>query len=182
VKGLKCKLDADEPKLSIMGSFPKASIREGLRKLRDKVANDHTLSTWYKYQFRGYGNYANQVWEWDFKPPGDRSSTRPGWRVFAFVPHPEGPEPILARPFLCWDKSKAPKGNEIPVIIEALKKFLSEHVTIELEEEVFKKVVDGDCHVACCQLCFETLKAANAEDLEVLMDTHKPDCPRKPPW
>lgn len=165
-----------------MGSFPEASIREGLRKLRDKVAEDHTLSNWFPYQFRGYADYANQVWEWDFKPTGDRSATRPGWRVFAFVPHPEGPEPILARPFLCWDKSKAPKGNEIPVIVNALKKFLSQRVQVKVEEETFRQTIDGDLHIASCLLCYETLKANSADELDILKDTHTPECPKKPPF
>ena len=177
----KCKLDSDEPKLHIVGSIPEADVREGLRKLRDKVAQNHNSSMWFPYPMKGFPDYANKVWEWDFKPTGDRSSTRPGWRVFAYIPNPAGPEPILARPFLGWDKSKAPKGNEAPFIANALKKFLSERIKIEVEEEIFRHTVQGERNIATCQLCWESFESADVEELEILKVTHKQDCPRHPP-
>ncbi len=178
----KCKLDSDEPKLSIVGNIPEANVREGLSKLRNKVAHNHNISMWFRYSLKGFPDYANKVWEWDFKPTGDRSATRPGWSVFAYVPTPRGPEPILARPFLCWDKSQAPRGNEVPTIVAALKKFLSEHVRIEVEEETFRHTVDGPRNIATCQLCWESFESADLEQLEILKATHKLDCPGHPPF
>jgi hypothetical protein len=177
----KCKLDIDEPKLVVRGSASENSLREGLIVLRDKVARDHDMSMWFPHPMVGFPDYYNKVWEWDFKPTGDRSSTRPGWRLLAYVPHPDGPEPILARPFVCWDKSEAPKKNQQVFIAKALKKFLAETVVIDAKEDTFTYHVDGNgVHIAVCQLCWDNEQSADLEELEVLKDTHRQNCPGHP--
>jgi len=129
----------------------------------------------------GFRDYYDKVWEWDFKPGSDKSSTRPGWRILAYVPNPHGPEPVLARPFVCWDKTQAPKKNQEKFISTALKKFLSENIQIEIEEEIFVFRADGERHIATCQLCWEVLIADDRDELDLMTDTHKPECPRHPP-
>jgi hypothetical protein len=178
----KCKLDIDEPKLHIIGNAEDADFQNGLKSLRDKLANDHTLSNWFPHPMPGFPAYKDKVWKWDFKPTGERSSTRPGWRLLAYVPNPKGAEPILARPFLCWDKSKAPKGNQEKFLAEALKKFLSATVKIAPEEETFRHQVDGQGKtIALCQLCWDRVESADVEELELLKATHKQDCAGHPP-
>ena len=113
---------------------------------------------------------------------GERSYTRPGWRLFAFVPNPDGPEPTLARPFVCWDKSQAPRKNQEAFIAKALKKFLSQHIVVEQEEEIFHHTVDGQGkNIALCQRCWDRVESFDLEELEILKDTHKQDCPGHPP-
>ena len=178
----KCKLDIDEPNISINGNASQSDLREGLETLRDKVAKDHNISMWFSHPLPRFPEYSNKVWEWDFKPTGDRSYTRPGWRLLAYVPNPEGPEPILARPFVCWDKSKAPTGNQAKFIAKALKKFLSERVQITVEEDVFTRTVDRQGkHISTCQLCWEHVESLDGDELEILEVTHKDECRRHPP-
>lgn len=178
----KCKLDVDEPKLLIIGNAGDADFNDGLVSLRDKVARDHTLSHWFSHPMPGFPAYKDKVWKWDFKPSGDRSSTRPGWRLLAYVPNPTGPEPILARPFACWDKSEAPKGNQAKFVVDVLKRFLAETVRIEAVENIFRDQVDGQGRIiAVCQLCWDRVESADVEELEILKDTHKADCPGHPP-
>jgi hypothetical protein len=137
---------------------------------------------WFPHPMTGFPQYKDMVWEWDFKPTGERSSTRPGWRLLAYVPHPNGPEPILARPFVCWDKSQAPKKNQQAFIVKALKKFLFETVQIVAEEEVFRHTVNGQgLNIAICQLCWDHVEAANLDELDILKATHKQECPGHPP-
>jgi hypothetical protein len=178
----KCNLDIDEPKLTIFGNASESDLRDGLIALRDKVAKDHNISMWFSHPMPGFPEYVNKVWEWDFKPTGDRSFTRPGWRLMAYVPDPSGPEPILARPFVCWDKSQAPKGNQQKFIAKALKKFLSETVKIEAEEDIFRYTMDGKGNnIALCQLCWDRVESGDLEELEILKAVHKQDCPGHPP-
>src|SRR5208283_1119731 len=130
----------------------------------------------------GFPEYHNKVWEWDFKPTGDRSHTRPGWRLLAFVPQPNGPEPILARPFVCWDKGQAPKKNQQKFIADVLKKFLSERVQIRAEEETFIDRVDGQGrNISVCQVCWDRVESFTFEELEILKAAHKQECAGHPP-
>lgn len=177
----KCTLDIDEPKLVPLGNASESNRREGLIALRDKVAKDHNQSMWFRHPMTGFPEYHDKVWEWDFKPTGDRSHTRPGWRLLAYIPDPKGPEPILARPFICWDKSEAPKKNPQVFIAKALKKFLSERITVHVEEDTFTYRVDGGTHIAICQLCWDNEQSTDLEELEVLKGIHKQNCPRHPP-
>jgi hypothetical protein len=140
------------------------------------------LSMWFNHPMPGFPDFEGKVWEWDFKPTGERSYTRPGWRILAYVPHPNGPEPILARPFICWDKSQAPKTNPQKFISDALKKFLFKTVKIAPEEDVFRRTVDSQGkNIAVCQLCWGHVESLELEELDILMDVHKQECARRPP-
>jgi len=131
---------------------------------------------WFRYPMKGFPQYKDRIWEWDFKPTGDRSATRPGWRVFAFIPDPTGHQPILARPFLCWDKNEAPRGNEVPFIVEALKKFLGQRVEIAAVEERFRRqLIENDTAISLCLTCYQTVGIATIAELDVLEDAHQCD-------
>jgi hypothetical protein len=137
---------------------------------------------WFPHPMTGFPEYHNKVWEWDFKPTGEHSHTRPGWRLLAYIPDPKGPEPILARPFICWDKSQAPKKNQQVFIANALKKFLSKTVKVVAEEEVFHHQVDREGkNIALCQLCWEHVESFDMEELDILKAAHKQDCLGHPP-
>ena len=70
----------------------------------------------------------------------------------------------------------------MPFIAQALKKFLAETIRIEAEEEVFRRIVDGQGkNIAVCQLCWDRVESFDLAELEILEDTHKQDCPGKPP-
>ena len=173
----KCNLDIDEPKLTVVSAVSASSLRGGLEQLRDRVAKDRRMSGWFPHPMPGFPDYQNKVWEWDFRPTGQRSSTRGGWRLLAYIPDPAGPEPILARPFICWDKEDAPSGNQEHFIAKALKKFLSQNVRIEAEEETFQVRVDSDGrHHGSCLLCWEHLQSDNRDELDIFMSAHKSDC------
>lgn len=178
----KCTLDIDEPKLVIHGKASESNLGQGLAALRDKVAINHKLSMWFNHPMPGFPDYEGKVWEWDFKPTGEHGSTRPGWRLLAYIPNPQGPEPILARPFVCWDKSEAPRKNQQKFISGALKKFLSATVRISPEEEVFRSTVDGQGkNIAVCQICWERVESVDLDELDILKDAHKQECAGHPP-
>ncbi len=178
----RCNLNIDEPKLAVVSAVSAPNLRGGLEQLRDKVAKNHRMSGWFPHQMPGFPDYQNKVWEWDFRPTGERSSTRGGWRLLAYVPDARGPEPILARPFICWDKGDAPSGNQESFIANALKKFLSENVRVEAEEETFQVKVDGNAtHHGMCLLCWEHIASDDREELDILIAVHKADCPGHPP-
>lgn len=140
------------------------------------------MSGWFNHPMPGFPDYYNKVWEWDFRPTGERSSTRGGWRLLAYIPDSRGAEPLLARPFICWDKAEAPKKNQEKFIAKALKKFLASRIVVEMEEEIFHHTVDGKgLNIALCQLCWERIESHDLEELEILKNTHKPECPRHPP-
>jgi hypothetical protein len=179
----KCTLDIDEPKITFQGNASEEALKEGLATLRNRIAENHKLSNWFNHPMTGFPDYYNKVWEWDFKPTGERSSTRPGWRVLAYIPNPNGPEPILARPFIAWDKSEAPKKNQQVFIADALKKFLAETIKIGVEEEVFHHTVDGQGrHIAMCLKCWEHVEAFELDELDLLKDSHKEECVGHPPF
>jgi hypothetical protein len=166
----------------VIGNASENNLQEGLVVLRDKVAKDHNISMWFSHPMTGFPEYYNKVWEWDFKPTGERSSTRPGWRLLAYVAEPDGPEPIIAIPFICWDKSEAPKKNQQKFIAKALKKFLSKTVEIVVEEDVFvHRVVGEGMNIAVCQLCWDRVESMDMDELDILKAAHKESCPGHPP-
>jgi hypothetical protein len=105
----------------------------------------------------GYPAYQNKVWKWDFAPGSVHTSTRPVWRLFAYVQDSTS-EPILAIPFLVHPRSQMPGGNPADYVAEALKKFLTENIEIKAEEDRFKHQTMADGSVrSMCYTCWETV-------------------------
>ena len=84
----KCKLVLEHPKFQKIGNTAEADFQSGLEELRQKVARDHRLSNFFVFQMRTFTQYQKKIWEWDFAPAGDRTRTRKGWRLFAYVADP----------------------------------------------------------------------------------------------
>jgi hypothetical protein len=123
-----------------------------------------------------FPEYHNKIWEWDFAPSGDRSRTRKGWRLFAYVSDSRSPEPIHAVAFVCFDKSEAPKNQEYAKFIAGiLKAFLAETVEIKIEEDRFRRVVnsDGETVSLCYECCETVLISADPADVDLAESTHE---------
>ena len=168
----RCKLDLEHPKFRRSSD---AALQVGLGKLREMVARDHKLSGWVPHPMPRYQEHQNKIWKWDFKPEGDRSGTRKGWRLYAYVPDPKAPEPIPATAFLCYDKSDAPGGDHVKFLHGILKKFLSETIAITVTEDRFRRQLNG--HGETVSLCYECCEivAISAEfaDIEIAEGTHQ---------
>jgi len=172
----KCKLVLDHPKFQKIGNTAEADIQAGLEELRDKVARDHRLSGFFPHQMKKFTQYQNKIWEWDFAPTGDNTRTRKGWRLFAYVHDHKSAEPVEAIAFLCWDKSEAPSGDNIQLLAEALKKFLSKTIDIKMAENNFKQQIAPDgTIISLCIECYERYESMDAAEIEALEGTH--DCP-----
>jgi hypothetical protein len=119
--------------------------------------------------------FQNKIWKWDFAPSGESSSTRKGWRLFAYVPDPQAPEPIPARAFVCYDKDQEPKGNPAKFLADLLKKFLAETVNLKVEEDRFKRQVDSDgTTISLCLGCWDTVAmSADISEIELAESTHE---------
>ncbi len=172
----RCKLDISNPKFQAYVGDD-LELQAGLDNLRNTVAKDHKLSGFFLQPMKGYADYQNKIWKWDFAPKGSHSATRKGWRVYAYVPDPLAPEPILAIPFFFYPKDEDPGGNRTKHVADALKKFLSEQITVRVEEERFKRQFHGDGRtISLCLTCFETVAMSmDIEEVELLEGTHQ--CP-----
>jgi hypothetical protein len=171
----KCKLNTSDPKFVILGDASDADLQSGLEELQRKLATEHTLSHFVNHPMPGFPDFQNKVWKWDFAPGGDTSSTRKGWRLLAFVPEPNGPEPILARAFLCHDKDEGPKKNHAKFIAKALKKYLAEiDKRIEATPERFRRqdLPDGTI-ISLCYECGEALFSPDHAEADLLESTHE---------
>jgi len=169
----KCTLDTTDPKFRILGNANEADFQAGLDGLRSNLAKDHTLSHFFCQPMKKFPVYQNKIWKWDFAPTGDRSSTRKGWRLLAYVANPQGPEPILAKAFLCYDKNQEPTGNPTKFLAETLKKFLSEVTKVETTEVRFRRQVHPDGRViSICYECCELIFSSDDNDADLAEDTH----------
>ncbi len=125
----------------------------------------------------GYPQYEKKVWKWDFEPAGNKSYTRKGWRLYAYVPDPDAPEPILALAFLAYDKSDQPKGNPAKHLADALKGFLYATVDIKATPDKFRRMGGpNDQVVSLCYECFETIISENDSEADIAESTH--ECPK----
>jgi hypothetical protein len=122
-----------------------------------------------------YPEYHNKIWKWDFKPEGDRSATRKGWRLYAYVPDPRAPEPIPATAFLYYDKADTPKGDHVKFLSGVLKTFLAETVEVNVEEDRFRRITNSDGEVvSLCYECYETVViSADMTEVEIAERTHQ---------
>lgn len=115
----------------------------------------------------GYPQYENKIWKWDFEPSGNKSYTRKGWRLYAYVADPNGPEPILAQAFLAYDRADAPSGNPAEYVAEALKAFLIPLVAVRTTPDRFRRqsLANGKI-VSLCYECCETIFSQNEEEAD----------------
>ena len=127
-----------------------------------------------------YPQYQNKIWKWDFKPEGDRSGGRKGWRLYAYVENPDAAEPIPAVSFLYYDKSETPQGDHVKYLVGVLKKFLAQTVEVRIEEARFRRQTDADGSViSLCNVCWETVAiSVDISEVELAEGTH--ECPGAP--
>lgn len=125
----------------------------------------------------GYPQYEKKVWKWDFEPAGNKSYTRKGWRLYAYVPDPNAPEPILAQAFLAYDKSDQPTGNPATYVADALKEFFSATVEIKATPDKFRRMPGPNNQiVSMCNECFETIFSADHSEADITEAGH--ECPK----
>jgi hypothetical protein len=172
----KCKLDINHPNFRIVGGASDKELQSGLASLCALLAKDHTLSGFANQPMKSFVAHQNRVWKWDFRPEGETSSTRKGWRLYGyrFDLNPQEPLPVTA--FLCYDKAKAPKSEYAKFLAGELKRFLS-NIKIEAVESKFRQqtLPDGSI-VSLCYSCGET--AARSHDLaEVEIGEATHECP-----
>jgi hypothetical protein len=128
----------------------------------------------------GYPQYEKKVWKWDFEPAGNKSYTRKGWRVYAYVPDPNAPEPILAQAFLAYDKSDQFTGNPAKHLAEALKGFLASTIEIKAKPDKFRRMPGPNGQtVSLCNDCFETIFSPDYAEAEMAEAGHEQNCPIK---
>jgi hypothetical protein len=133
-----------------------AELRSGLIELRDKVIQDNRLSGFFNQPMPGFPEFQNKIWKWDFAPEGEHSSSRKGWRLFAYVSEPNSAEPILAIPFYVYPKSSDPGGNAPKNLNNRLRKFLAATVEVEVEERFRHQNENGGIR-SLCLTCFGTV-------------------------
>jgi len=137
----KCKLDLDHPNFRIIGNASDADLQSGLNELREKVAKEHKITGFFNQPMPKYPAYQNKIWQWDFAPEGDRSATRKGWRLYAYIADHTAAEPIPAAAFVCWDKKNAPKGDYVKYLAGILKKFLTETIKPKATPDRFRRQI-----------------------------------------
>jgi hypothetical protein len=169
----KCKLDVSHPKFHIVGGTSGPAFDAGIKELQGKLAKDHRLSNWVCHPMPGYPAYDKKVWKWDFEPSGNKSHTRKGWRLYAYVPDLNVPEPIPAQAFLAYDKSDQPKGSPAQYVADALKDFLLAAIKIQATPDRFRRqmLVDNRI-VSLCYDCCETIFSNNKEEADAQEAAH----------
>jgi hypothetical protein len=178
-----CKLDITHPKLVVVGKAALDDLTSGLNELRDKVAKDYKQSGFFPQPMPKYPLCQNKIWVWDFAPEGDRSRTRKGWRLFAYVADHRSAEPGPAIAFLCLDKKNAPRDDYYGYLADALKRFLAATVEIRIEEDQFHDRVDSQGRTAStCDRCWDVvIISEDLNEVEIHKAAHKESCPGHPP-
>lgn len=173
----KCKLDVSHPNFRSIGGASGPSFDAGIKELQDKVARDHRLSNFFPQPMPGYPQYEKKVWKWDFEPSGNKSYTRKGWRLFAYVSDPNDSEPIVAQAFLAYDKSDQPTGNPAKYLAHTLKEFLASTGKVEAKTDKFRRMPGPNGQtVSMCNDCFETIFSPNEAETEIAEARHEGIC------
>ena len=171
----KCKLDLTHPNFRVAGNASDKDLQSGLDALSKLIAQDHLLSGFTPMRMRHCPEHQNRVWRWDFRPAGETSSTRGGWRLYAYRFDLNEREPVTATAFLCYDKDEAPTGDYVKFLVKELKRFLAELGPIESVEDKFRRqpLSDGTT-MSLCYGCGE--RVAQSEDIgeiELAESTHE---------
>jgi hypothetical protein len=171
----KCKLDLSHPKFRVAGNASEKDLQSGLDTLSKLIAQNHLLSGFTPMRMKRYPEHQNRVWRWDFRPAGETSSTRGGWRLYAYRFDLDEAEPVTATAFLCYDKDEAPTGDYVKFLVRELKRFLAETAHVEAVEDKFRRqpLPDGTT-ISLCYGCGETAgRSADIADLEIAESTHE---------
>jgi hypothetical protein len=171
----KCKLDLIHPKFRVAGNASDKDLQSGLDALSKLIAQDHLLSGFTPMRMKRHPEHQNRVWRWDFRPAGETSSTRGGWRLYAYRFDLAEQEPVTATAFLCYDKDEAPTGDYVKFLVKELKRFLAETASVEAEEDRFRRqdLPDGTT-ISMCYGCGETAaRSADLAEVELGESTHE---------
>jgi len=172
----KCALDLTHRKFRIIGNASDVALQQGLNELQQKVAREYKITGYFAQPMPKYPDYQNKIWQWDFAPEGDTSSTRKGWRLYAYIPNHRAAEPIPAIAFVCWDKQNAPTGNYVKYLAGILKKFLTETIEPEAVEDRFRHQTHPDGRIiSLCFQCGTPIFSATFEDAEIAESVHQCD-------
>lgn len=169
----RCNLDLAHPKFlhSIGGD---AELQAGLDELKQKISKDHRLCSWFNQPMPNIAEFQNKIWKWDCAPEEVHSSTRKKWRLLAYVPDPNAPEPIPAIAFAAYSKAdtSALKPKEIA---KALRNFLAQTIKPIVEEEKFRHVHEADGRIrSLCFTCFETvIVSITIEEIDAAEQQHQ---------
>ena len=171
----KCKLDLTHPNFRIAGNASDKDLQSGFDALKKLIEQDHTLSGFTKMHMKRRPEYQNRVWRWDFRPAGETSATRKGWRLYAYRFDLEEQEPVTATAFLCYDKDEAPTGDYVKFLVKELKRFLAETETVVIQESRFRRqaLADGNT-MSLCYGCGESVGvSADEGELDLAESTHE---------
>lgn len=171
----KCKLDLSHPKFRVAGDASDKALQSGLEALSKLIAEDCGLSGGYIQPMKRHPEHRNRIYKWDFRPEGETSHTRKGWRLYAYRFNLEEEEPFTVTAFLCYDKDEAPKGDYVKFLVKELKRFLSETITVEISESRFRRqeLPDGTT-ISLCYGCGESPGTSSDEgELDLAESTHE---------
>lgn len=171
----KCTLDLTHAGFRVAGNASDANLLSGIDKLTKLIAQDHFLSGFTTMRMARHPEHQNRVWRWDFRPEGETSSTRGGWRLYAYRFDLNEPEPVTATAFLCYDKDEAPTGDYVKFLVKELKRFLASLPPVEAVEDKFKRQVLSDgTTVSMCYGCGEPVaKSEDLGEIELSESTHE---------
>jgi hypothetical protein len=169
----RCALDVSDPFfLASVGDSP--AILAGLEEIRQKVADNHRSCGWVNQPLPGFPEFQNKVWKWVWAPKGDRSATKKGWRLYAYVPDAAAAEPIPATAFYGYDKTDDP-GNYPKVLAKKLRAFLAgpAEELVKVEEKFIRRI-HNEVIISLCGECFEKVsESTDLFEVEALETTHQ---------
>ena len=171
----KCKLDLTHKKFRIAGDASDKALQAGLAELVKLVGRDQKLSGGFTQPMKKHPEYQNRLLKWDFRPLGETSSTRKGWRLYAYRFDLQEKDPFTATAFLCYDHDEAPTSDYVKFLVKELKRFLAETETIEIAESKFRRqdLSDGTT-ISLCYGCGEpTVRSADPAELDLAESTHQ---------
>jgi hypothetical protein len=119
--------------------------------------------------------HQQRIVKWDFRPEGETSSTRGGWRIYAYRFDLNEPDPFTATAFLCYDKNQAPKKDYVTFLVNELKRFLKQTVVVELLEVRFRHqtLPDGRTLSLCIGCGEKAGESDDPDEIDLLEDTHE---------
>jgi hypothetical protein len=126
-------------------------------------------------RMKRHPEHQNRIWRWDFRPSGETSSTRGGWRLYAYRFDLDEQEPVTATAFLCYDKDEAPTGDYVKFLVKELKRFLAATALLEQVEDKFRRQTLSDgTTISLCWGCGERVGPSDdLSEIELGESTHE---------